>query len=80
MAQLSLYMDNIAMDALRADAAKRGVSISSFAREVLERRDDPASRGWEDGWPPGFFDLYGSLPEFPEVEDLEASPVELPFA
>ena len=27
--------------------------------------------GWENGWPPGFFDLYGSSPDFPEAEDLE---------
>ena len=37
-------------------------------------REDAA--GWEDGWPPGFFDLYGSCPDLPEVEDLEPTPVE----
>ena len=41
MAQLSLYMDEASMAALRADAAKRGVSISSFARDVLGKTDGP---------------------------------------
>lgn len=30
---------------------------------------------WENGWPPGFFDLYGSSPDFPEAEDLELAPI-----
>ena len=47
MAQLSLYMDEASMAALRADAAKRGVSISSFARDVLVERDAPPARAWE---------------------------------
>ena len=74
MAQLSLYMDEASMAALRADAAKRGVSISSFAR------DAPSAHAWENGWPPGYFDLYGSIPDFPIAEDLEAAPVDSPFA
>lgn len=80
MAQLSLYMDEASMAALRADAAKRGVSISSFARDVLVERDAPSAHAWENGWPPGYFDLYGSIPDFPIVEDLEAAPVDSPFA
>lgn len=31
--------------------------------------------GWKNGWPPGFFDLYGSSPDFPEAEDLELAPI-----
>lgn len=31
--------------------------------------------GWENGWPPGFFDLYGSSPDFPKAEDLEFAPI-----
>lgn len=76
MAQLSLYMDEATMAGLREDAAKRGISISSYAREVLEKRNTRDADGWENGWPPGFFDLYGSSPDFPEAEDLEPTPVE----
>ena len=75
MAQLSLYMDETTMAGLREDAARRGVSISAYAREVLETRNTRNAAGWENGWPPGFFDLYGSSPDFPEAEDLEPSPV-----
>ena len=59
MAQLSLYMDDIAMEELRADAEAAGKSISSYAREVLEKRHE-AERGWVNGWPPGYFELFGS--------------------
>ena len=31
--------------------------------------------GWKNGWPPDFFDLYGSSPDFPEAEDLELAPI-----
>lgn len=51
MAQLSLYMDEASMAALRADAAKRGVSISSFARDVLVERDAPSAHAWETDGP-----------------------------
>ncbi len=37
-------------------------------------REDAA--GWENGWPPGFFDLYGSCPDFPEAESLESTSIE----
>ncbi|PWL78229.1 MAG: antitoxin [Coriobacteriia bacterium] len=76
MAQLSLYMDEVTMAGLREDATKRGISISAYAREVLETRNARDAAGWENGWPPGFFDLYGSCPDFPEIEDLESTPVE----
>lgn len=64
------------MAGLREEAAKRGMSVSAYAREVLETRDTRDADGWENGWPPGFFDLYGSRPDFPEVEDLELTPAE----
>ncbi len=48
MAQLSLYMDDTAMEELRVDAAEAGVSISSYAREVLEKRHE-SGRGWVNG-------------------------------
>ena len=43
MAQLSLYMDDASMEELRSDAEAAGKSISSYAREVLEQRNEP---GW----------------------------------
>ncbi len=74
MAQLSLYMDDVAMDELRADADAEGKSISSYVREVLEKRHE-SGRGWVNGWPPGYFELFGSSPDFPDVPDLIPEPV-----
>lgn len=74
MAQLSLYMDDAAMAELRSDAEAAGKSISSYAREVLEKRHEKG-RGWVNGWPPGYFDLFGCSPDFPEVPDLPPDPV-----
>ena len=67
MAQLSLYMDDIAMEELRADAEAAGKSISSYARE--------AERGWVNGWPPGYFENLKPL-NFEEPVDLPPEPIE----
>lgn len=75
MAQLSLYMTETDMEALKLDAKQQGKSISSYARDVISNRHESERRGWENGWPPGFFDLYGSAPDFPVVEELNTDPV-----
>lgn len=74
MAQLSLYMDDASMEALRSDAEAEGKSISAYAREVLEKRHE-SGRGWVNGWPPGWFDLFGSIPDFPDVPDEYPDPI-----
>lgn len=73
MAQLSLYMDDASMDGLRADAESEGKSISSFAREVLERRNE-SNRGWVNGWPPGYFESIKPL-DFALPVDSPPDPV-----
>ena len=55
MAQLSLYLDETCMNDLRSDAVKENLSISSYARGILEKRHD-AKQGWINGWPPNYFD------------------------
>ncbi len=75
MAQSPLYMDEENMDGLRTYAARRSMPVSAYAREVLETRNTRDAAGWENGWLPGFFGLYGSCPDFPEIEDLEPTPV-----
>ncbi len=74
MAQLSLYMDDVAMDELRADADAEGKSISSYVREVLEKRHE-SGRGWVNGWPPGYFESLKPL-SFDRPIDLPPEPVE----
>ena len=49
-------------------------SISSYAREVLEKRHE-AERGWVNGWPPGYFENLKPL-NFEEPVDLPPEPIE----
>lgn len=55
MPQLSLYLDEPTMEALRQDAARAGTSLSKYVANVLHEHAE-ASR-----WPDGFFDLYGAF-------------------
>ncbi len=73
MAQLSLYMDDVAMAQLRSDAEAEGKSISSYARDVLEKRHE-SGRGWVNGWPPGYFESLEPL-NFELPEDLPPEPI-----
>lgn len=71
MAQLSLYLEDEAMAALREDAARSGVSLSRYAGELIRERHAT------NGWPHGFFDLYGALSddigfELPADEPISA--------
>lgn len=75
MAQLSLYIEDAALAELRDDANACGQSISSYARSVLANRHKAERERWENGWPPGYFDLFGSSPDFPEVPDFAPDPV-----
>lgn len=76
MAQLSLYMTEKDMNELKRDAKAVGKSISSYAREVIANRHQTERNGWKNGWPPGFFNLYGSAPDFPKPKDTPPEPVE----
>ena len=76
MAQISLYVPDSVMAELREDAERQGVSISAYTRSVLENRNNKGRLDWSNGWPPGYFDLYGSSPDFPDVPDLEPEPIE----
>lgn len=74
MAQLSLYIEDDALAELREDANANGQSISSYARSILKNRHASERERWENGWPPGYFDLFGSSPDFPAVPDLAPAP------
>ena len=68
MPQLSLYLDDAAMESLREDAAREGVSLSRFARmKICEQR---ATR-----WPESFWDTYGAL-----TDETFVLPEKLDFA
>lgn len=76
MAQLSLYMTEEDMADLKREAKEEGKSISSYARDIISNRHLTERNGWKNGWPPGYFDLYGSAPSFPLPEDIQPDPVE----
>lgn len=74
MAQLSLYIEDEEMETLKADAASAGKSTSSYVADILRDRHND-KRGWINGWPPGYFDLFGSSPNFPDIEDYPIEPI-----
>lgn len=71
MPQLSLYLDEPTMEALRQDAARAGTSLSKYVANVLHEHAE-ASR-----WPDGFFDLYGAFDDECFEAPFEDSPEEL---
>ena len=62
MAQLSLYVDDSTMEDLRRDAAREGKTLSKYAAGVLRERKE------RNGWPRGFFNLYGACEDGVLVE------------
>lgn len=64
MAQVSLYIDDVRLDELRKEASSEGVSLSKFVLSAVENRS--ARNTWPEGW----FELFGSIPGFPSVEEL----------
>ena len=71
MPQLSLYMEDAEMEALRRDAQREGVSISRCAAARIRQHSG------DNGWPSGYWEnVYGSLddPLFAvSDDDLDAS-------
>lgn len=68
MPQLSLYLDDATMEALRSDAGRERVSLSQYARSLIRGRAESA-------WPAGFWGTYGALndPTFTVPAELNAS-------
>lgn len=54
MSQLTIYLDEKSMRAVKAAARREKTSVSRWARDHLA---EAARRSW----PPGYFDLFGSL-------------------
>ena len=54
MPQLSLYLDETEMASLRTHAANEGVSLSSYARGVLNKNNE--TNAWSDA----FLNVFGA--------------------
>ncbi|CDD68010.1 putative uncharacterized protein [Eggerthella sp. CAG:368] len=67
MPQLSLYLDDTTMDVLRRSAEKEGVSLSHYARRLIQ---DQAS----SAWPVSFWGTYGSVKDDSFVAPEELDP------
>jgi hypothetical protein len=67
MPQLTIYLDEGAQRFIEAAAAETGCSLSKWAREELVK----AARAKAEGWPEGFFDLFGSIADSTFVEPAE---------
>lgn len=63
MPQLSLYVSDENLAALRARAKQTGMSMSKYASRLIE---EDAQRA---GWPKGFWNLYGALEDDFEIPD-----------
>ena len=63
MPQLSLYITDDNLEALRTRAKASGLSLSKYANRLIEQ---DVQNG---GWPEGFWDLYGALDENLEIPD-----------
>lgn len=68
MAQISLYVDDDVLTGLKERAAAQGVSVSRLTAQIIEA--DRRSSAWPEGW----FDLYGSVPDFPDIDDSILEP------
>ncbi|WP_139651940.1 antitoxin [Raoultibacter phocaeensis] len=68
MAQISLYLEDETMAALRKKATLANASLSKYVADLI--RNDVAS-----GWPTGYWDLFGSIEDetFCEPEELSFS-------
>ena len=58
MSQISLYMDETVMSAVRAEAALQGISLSRFIASLV--KDYAKTRS--DSWPVGYWEeVYGCI-------------------
>ena len=68
MPQLSLYVTEENLAALRARASEEGVSLSRHVGRLIEQDAQ------NHGWPPGFWTLYGAIQDEPFAAPQDAAP------
>lgn len=74
MAQLTIYLPEPVEKRLRVRARRAKKSLSAYVVELIEERSGETTN---NGWPPEFLALFGSVDaSFPdEIEDLPPDPV-----
>ena len=69
MPQISLYVDDATMEALRVSARGQGVSMSRYVAGLI------ADREHYGAWPQGYWEsIYGALDEDLDIGDSELDP------
>lgn len=65
MAQVTIYLDDVAERRVKAAARKAGVSVSRWVADLVENRT-------RTEWPAEVLELAGAWPDFPDLEELRA--------
>jgi len=63
MPQVSIYLPDAAYKRVREEAKLRHLSTSKVITEAVEAK-------LNKGWPEGYFELFGSIPDFEAPEPL----------
>ena len=69
MPQISLYVDDQTMESLRLSAAQNNTSLSKYAAAAIADRVASSESRFSSVW---FDEVYGSIPDFPSLEELRA--------
>ncbi len=64
MGQVSLYIDDDILKKAKALSKKMKISLSKFISLKLKE-------SLEDSWPEDYEKLFGSIPDFPDIDNLE---------
>ena len=63
MAQVTIYLDDVAERRVKAAARKAGVSVSRWVAELVENRT-------RTDWPAEAQELAGAWPDFPDLQRI----------
>lgn len=67
MPQISLYVDDATMESLRTHAAQSHMSLSKYTAAAITELAAASTNTFSQEW---FDDIYGSIPNFPTLEEI----------
>lgn len=71
MAQVTIYIPDELMSQLKRKVQSIPKSLSAYFTDLVRRELRPSK------WPKTFIDLYGSIKEFPPIEDLSHKEIDV---
>lgn len=66
MAQVTIYLDAELEAAVRERAKAEGLSLSAYIAQILREKENAS-------WPPGFWENFEPIPDFPLAEEIRAT-------